>query len=148
MIHRIQQQIALHLLLQPMVHGILFAAQNIGEKQFIAIPVHIQRIVDRNLIFLLGTLAQIHQNLIFNATGCIRRQLDLALRAKGIHRFDEADGPDGNQILHICRAGFELLCNIYHQAQVVGNQRFTGIFLPCKDVFHHDRFLLRREGRR
>ena len=42
-----------------------------------------------------------HQDLIFNTSAGVGGEADALVGAEGVHRLDEADGADGDQILLI-----------------------------------------------
>ena len=146
--HGAQQKPALRFLLHPHVHGILIAAQHIGEQQLVAVPIHVEGIVDGNLVAQLGMLAQKHEDLIFDAARSIGGQLDVALRAECVHSLDEADGADGDEILHARVARFIFPGYVDDKPQIVCDERLACILLPRADTLHDAGLLLRCEGRR
>ena len=83
----------------------------------------------------LALRAEIHQNLIFNTTGCIGRQLNIFIHVKRVDRLDETDRPDRNQIFHAHAGVVKLSCYVDHQAQVVFDQRRTRLFILTGSKF-------------
>ncbi len=88
---------------------------------------------------------------IFNAAAGIAGKFAGTVRVEGIHRFDQTDGPDGDQIIlgGGCRVVF--FGHMGHQAQIVTDQQIPrpGRLFParaqcCKSLF----FLCRRKRSR
>ena len=61
-------------------------------------------------------LAQIHQDLVLNAPGGVGGQLDAPGGLIGAHRLDQADGPNGDQVLNVDPRILKPPGNIDHQA--------------------------------
>ena len=61
---------------------------------------------------------------IFNAAACISGKPRLACGIKGIYRFHQPDGADGNKILLITRQGVIFFYDVRHQPQIVPDERF------------------------
>lgn len=71
---------------------------------------------------------------IFNATAGITGKLAGPRRVKGIHRFDEPDGPDGDQIILRRRGRIVFFGHMGYQPQIVANQaipRLGGCLAAC-----------------
>ena len=118
------------LLLETLVDHILLRSEDIGQEQFISIPVHIERLINRNFHARLVVSPQIHQNLVLDAPGRVRGELDLFLRIECVDRLDEADRPNRDQILHTDSRVVKFLCNVDDKAQIVFDQ-----LAPCRLVF-------------
>ena len=67
---------------------------------------------------------------IFNAAACISGKPRLACGIKGIYRFHQPDGADGNKILLIARQGVIFFYDVRHQPQIVPDQLFPGGGVP------------------
>ena len=67
---------------------------------------------------------------IFNAAACISGKPRLACGIKGIYRFHQPDGADGNKILLIARQGVIFFYDVRHQPQIVADQLFSGGGIP------------------
>ena len=67
---------------------------------------------------------------IFNAAACISGKPRLACGIKGIYRFHQSDGADGNKILLIARQGVIFFYDVRHQPQIVADQLFPGGGIP------------------
>ena len=67
---------------------------------------------------------------IFNAAACISGKPRLACGNKGIYRFHQPDGADGNKILLIARPGVVFFYDVRHQPQIVPDQFFPGGGIP------------------
>ena len=67
---------------------------------------------------------------IFNAAACISGKPRLACGIKGIYRFHQPDGADGNKILLITRQGVIFFYDVRHQPQIVADQLFPGGGIP------------------
>ena len=63
---------------------------------------------------------------IFNAAAGISGKPCLACGIKGIYRFHQPDGADGNKILLITRQGVIFFYDVRHQPQIVADQLFPG----------------------
>ena len=118
------------LLLEPLIDHILLRSEDIGQEQFISIPVHIERLINRNFHARLVVSPQIHQNLVLDAPGRVRGKLDLFFRIERVNCLDEADGSNRNQILHTNSCIIKFLCNVDDETQVVFDQ-----LAPCRLVF-------------
>ena len=118
------------LLLEPLIDHILLRSEDIRQKKLISIPVYIERLIDRDLHPCLVISPQIHQNLVLDAPGRVRGELDLFLRIERVDRLDEADRPNRDQILHTDSRVVKFLCNVDDKAQIVFDQ-----LAPCRLVF-------------
>ena len=67
---------------------------------------------------------------IFNAAAGIGGKPRLAGGIKGIYRFHQPDGADGNKILLIARQGVIFFYDVRHQPQIVADQLFPGGGIP------------------
>ena len=67
---------------------------------------------------------------IFNAAACISGKPRLACGIKGIYRFHQPDGADGNKILLIARQGVIFFYDVRHQPQIVTDQLFPRGGIP------------------
>ena len=124
-----------HLPVRVVLHGagdlVLIGAENVGQQQLIAVPVGVQRLVKTDLRPLGADLAQVHQDLVFNAAGGVGRKLDLLPAVKGVHSLDEPDRPDGDQILQVDAGVFKALGDIDHEPKIVLNQAPARLSVPC-----------------
>ena len=67
---------------------------------------------------------------IFNAAAGIGGKPRLACGIKGIYRFHQPDGADGNKIFLIARQGVIFFYDVRHQPQIVPDQLFPGSGIP------------------
>ena len=67
---------------------------------------------------------------IFNAAAGIGGKPRLAGGIKGIYRFHQPDGADGNKIFLIARQGVIFFYDVRHQPQIVADQLFPGGGIP------------------
>ena len=67
---------------------------------------------------------------IFNAAAGISGKPRLACGIKGIYRFHQPDGADGNKILLVARQGVIFFYDMRHQPQIVADQLFPGGGIP------------------
>ena len=67
---------------------------------------------------------------IFNAAAGISGKPRLACGIKGIYRFHQPDGADGNKIFLIARQGVIFFYDVRHQPQIVADQLFPGSGIP------------------
>ncbi len=72
----------------------------------------------------------IQKHCFFNAAACISGKPRLACGIKGIYRFHQSDGADGNKILLITRQGVIFFYDVRHQPQIVADQLFPGGGIP------------------
>ena len=103
----------------------------------------------RQLPLELALGAEIHQNFIFNTSGCIRSQLNIFYRVKGIDCLDQPDSTNGDQILHPYTGVIEFFGYVDHQTQVMFDQdgfRLILVFRP--QITDHLIFLLTGQRRR
>ena len=73
-----------------------------------------------------GGLAQVHQDLVFDAAGGVGGQLDVLGRLIGAHRLDQPDGADGDQVLDVDARVLKPAGDVHHQAQVVLDEAGPG----------------------
>ena len=128
---------------------LMMGASRTEVKIIVAVPVYIQRLVNRDFHFRLVIPAQIHQYLIFNAPGSIGCQLDIFLRIEGVDRLDQSDGANGDQILHPHTGVVKFFGYVDHQTQVMFDQdgfRLILVFRP--QITYHLILLLTGQGRR
>ena len=100
------------------------------KKQLVAVPVGVDRLVERDLRLLVGDLADVHEDLIFDAARGIGRELDIPVGPEGIDGLDEPDGADGNEVLEIDARIFKPPRDIHDQAQVVLDERLPRRLVP------------------
>ena len=82
---------------------------------------------------MIGRLAQVHEDLVFNTPGGIGSQLDVLFRVEGIDRLDQSDGADGDQILQIDAGIVEPPGQIDHKAEVVLDQGVSRLPVSVPD---------------
>lgn len=99
--------------------SLVLAADGVAEAERTAFAVGFERIRQRNLACGLSFAAEVHQQLVLDAARSVGRELDAALRPERIHRLDEADRPDGNQIVPFRLRGIVFLDDVRHEPQVV-----------------------------
>ena len=67
---------------------------------------------------------------IFNAAACISGKPRLACGIKGIYRFLQANGADGDQVLLVAGEGVIFFYDVCHQPEIVADQLFPGGGIP------------------
>ena len=102
------------LLQQVVVHG-----KYVHQRQGVPIPTGLQRLGQRDLALELALGTEVHQDLIFNAPAGVGRQAHIFIRLERRDPFDQADGPNGDQVILIPGLGVVLFHNVGHQPQVV-----------------------------
>ena len=107
-------------------NDIAVCAEHIGQQQLVAIPVGIDRLVERNLRLLVGDFADVHQNLVFDAARRIRRKLDVPVGPEGIDGLDQTNGSDGDQVLQIDTGVFEPARDIHDKAKIMLDEQLLG----------------------
>lgn len=70
-----QEQTFFVLRLYAAIYRIRFTAENIGQKQLVPVPIHVQRLIERNLVSYIICLSQEHEYLVFDAPRGICREL-------------------------------------------------------------------------
>ena len=146
--HRLPEGGPLGALFEPLADQILVAAEDVGEKQLVAVAVHVQRLVDAGLLTAVGAFAQIHQDLVADAAACVGGKFDVPFRREGVDRFDQPDGADGDHVLGRDAGVFVLFGKVDHQPQVVGDEVIPRGAVACHHPGEQGFFLLRRQGRR
>lgn len=96
--HQTPQQRTVILVLQVLQQGIV-PAYHIADRQISAIAVGLDGIAERYLPLQLTPRPKVHEDLILNASAGVGSKADTPVWFEGIHRFDQADGTDGDQIL-------------------------------------------------
>ena len=67
---------------------------------------------------------------IFNAAACIGGKTRLACGIKGVYRFHQADGADGNKVFLVAGEGVVFFHDVCHQPQVVPDELFPRSGVP------------------
>ena len=119
-----------HIVLQWTHDDIPVRAQHVRQEQLVAVPVGVDRLVERDLRLLVGDLTDVHEDLVFDAARGIGRELDIPVRPEGIDGLDEPDGADGNEVLEIDTRIFKPPRDIHDQAQVVLDERLPRRLVP------------------
>ena len=115
--------------------GIRVRAQNVREQQLVAVPIGVDRLVERDLRLLPRNLSDIHQDLVFDTARGVRRKLDVPVDAEGGYRLDKPDRPDGNEILHADSRVFKTPGQIHDQPQIALNERLFGTLASRRELF-------------
>ena len=143
--HRTPQRGALGAAFQRLAHFRLVVRQHIHQQKLVAVGINVQRFVNAGILPTVAAFAQIHQNFILNAAAGVGGQLDVLARLEGVDRFDEADGADGNQVLHPGRGGVELFGNVHDKTQIMGDEQVSGGGVPLGQTGERLLFLFRRQ---
>src|SRR5690606_10222671 len=133
---------SVHFLLDVAIDDIVIRSKNIGKEQFIAIPVDIQGFVKGDFGTHLVVSPKIHQNFIFDATGSVSSQLDPLGGIKGVDGFDQADGPNGNQVFDVDPGIFKLARNVDNQPKVALNQHSPNSGVSAGELLQQKRLFL------
>ena len=114
--------LAQQLLLGVLLHGphddVAVRPEHVGQQQLVAVPVRVDRLVERDLGLLACDLADVHEDLILDAARGIGRQLDVPVRFECADGLDEADGPDGDQVLDVHAGVLEPARDVDHEPQI------------------------------
>ena len=86
---------------------------------------------------------KVHEDLILNASAGVGSKADTPVWFEGIHRFDQADGTDGDQILLFLCLGIVFFDNMCHKAQVALYQHIAGVQIALGTPFQIRLLLLR-----
>src|SRR5690606_715113 len=97
--HGQAQQVSVHLFLEAAV-DVALDADDVGEQQFVAVPVGVERLVKRYFRPGFRGPAQVHQDFVLDAARGVSGQLDVLGRVERVDRLDKADRADGNQVFH------------------------------------------------
>ena len=127
------------------VHTALVGAQNIREHLLIAVLIGADHFAQGNLSprFFLRTNG--HENFILNTARGVGAQRPVLAAVKRLYRFDEPNGSDGDQILHISAVNRILFTDVRNQAQIVLNQRVARVRIPCLHARDHSLFFFRAQ---
>lgn len=96
LVDRVHQELAVDIVLNGLQDKVLVGAENVGEQQLVSVPVGVERLVKADLGLLRRGLAQVHEDLIFNAARGVGRELDVLVAAVRVHCLDEPDRTDGD----------------------------------------------------
>ena len=146
--HRLPEGGPLGTLFEPLADQVFVAAEDVGEKQLVAVAVHVQRLVDAGLLPAVGAFAQVHQDLVADAPAGVGGQLDIPRGRKGVHRLDQPDGANGDHVLLRHTAVLVLFGKVDHQTQVVGDEVIARGGIPRHHPGQQGLFLLRCQRRR
>ena len=125
-----QEHGALRVVLERAAHGVGVRAENVREQQLVAVPVSVERLIDAHLRFLRAALAQVHEDLVFDAARGVGRELDVLVRLEGMDGLDEADRADRDQVLDVNARVFKPARDVHHQPQVVLDEQGSGLLAP------------------
>ena len=106
--HQTANQQAVLLVLQLVQHGVLLT-HHVTEAQGVAVRAGVQGLVEGDLALELPLGAEVHEDLIFNASRGVGGEFDLLVGAEGVHGLDEADRADGDQVLLVGGLGVVFL---------------------------------------
>ena len=67
---------------------------------------------------------------------------------EGVHRLDQANGADGDEVLQIDAGGFKLSGDVHHQPQVVDDQLLPRVLVLTGKAFKKILLLLPTQRRR
>lgn len=124
-----------------MVHGIIpvvfvdggksviLTADDILQGERIAVAVSFERVGQRKLACGLAFLPKVHQQFVLDTFGGIGRQPDVFVRTEGADRFDQSDCSKRDQVILLGAGCVVFLHNMRHQAQVVFDELFAGLFV-------------------
>lgn len=83
---------------QVLQHGVV-DADHVHQGQGVSVVVRVQRVGQGHLPLQLPGRPEVHEDLIFNASGRIGRQTHIFVRLEGGDPFDQPDGADREQIV-------------------------------------------------
>ena len=146
-VYSLAEHVFFSVLFQLCTDLVLVAAQHVREQELIAVAVRVQGLVDAGFLAAVAAFAQIHQNLVFDAAAGIGGKLDVFGGGEGVHRLDQANGADGDDILYRDAAALELAGNVDHQAQVMGDQDIAAALPALFQPLEHELFFGRGKGR-
>ena len=114
-----------------------FSVQYVGQEQFIAVPIDIQRFVKRNLARVL-----LFRRKYIKISFSIQREAYVAslifLRVKRIHRLNQTDGTNRYQILDVNAGVLEFAGNVNDQTQVTFDKHGTGGRIPGRRLLEQE----------
>ncbi|MNL42747.1 hypothetical protein D3C87_1652240 [compost metagenome] len=122
-------------------HIIGFAAQYINERNFIALLIRPDGIMEGDILLRFLQGSEVHQDFVFNTTRGEGSQLRPLIRREGFDGLNESDGADGDQILQVLSGIVKLLDDMGHQTQVMLNQHIAGIQISPGHQLQMLRFL-------
>lgn len=128
-------------------NAVLLAAENVRKEQFVAVPVDVERLVDRDLAFRAAALSYIHKYLVFDTARGVGRELDATFGVEGVYRLDKPYRAYRNEILHADPGAFKLFRDIDDEPQIVLDERRAGVFVDV-DALEDVGFFLAGKGRR
>ena len=117
------EHLPLDRLLDGAIHHVALRAEDIRKQQLVSVPVGVERLVKADLGLLRRGLAQVHEYLIFNAARGVGRELDVLVAAVGVHRLDEPDRTDGDEVFDVDAGIFKPARDVGDKPQVVLNER-------------------------
>ena len=88
-----------------------------------------------------------HQDFVLNAPGGVGSQLDIFGGLVGVHRFNQTNGPNGNQILNAHSGVFKPAGDVHHQTEVPFNELRLDRLIPLVQAGNELRFLVPAQGR-
>lgn len=100
--HQPPDELTVFLVLQLLQHGVLLA-HHVAEVQGISLRPRLDGVRQRHLALQLPLRPKMHQDLIFNTSAGVGGEADALVGAERVHRLDQSDGADGDQILLIVR---------------------------------------------
>ena len=102
---------------------------NIHKRQHVSVAVGVNRLVDGNVEGAFFAAAEVHEYCILNTGRRVGGKFRAFLRSEGVHRLDQSDGADGDQVVPVRDGAHVLFADVRHQPQIVLDQ-----LLPCRPV--------------
>ena len=121
---------------------------DIHEGQGTALPVTVQAVREGDIPLVFPLTAEVHQDLIFNASAGIGCQPDFFIGLERRDAFDESDGANGDQIVLVAGLNVVLFQNVGHQAEIMLHQLVPGFQVALGQAVQVFSFLLGLERAR
>ena len=122
-IERLAQQLMLGLRFKFLADGIGLGAEYIRHYKFVALSVHVERLVKRNFGAQTNYSAQVHQYLVFDTARRISRELDVFVGIERIYRFNQSYSAYRDQVLYVYARIVELARNINYKPEIMFYKR-------------------------
>ena len=120
-------------------------AQDVHVGDLIALAVGTHAVLQGHIPAVLPAGTQCHEDLVLDAPGGVGAKGGAGISPEAVHRLDQADDADGDQVVRTVAGHSVFAGDVADQAQIVGDERLTGVFVPLQHAQDEGFLLLSRQ---
>src|SRR5699024_6667963 len=95
-----------------------FGAKYVGEQEHIALPIHVERLVQTHLCFQARGLSQMHEDLVLYAPRGECGEFYVLVGLEAAHRLDQPDSAYRDEVLKVYARVVEAFCYVDYKAEI------------------------------